>query len=378
MSDTPQLADTETTLVPPAPTPLAALHSALPRQMHAGCETPQSFSSAPAELDALLHGAAAFDLGYRTRILITGSDRLRWLNGMVTNSVQSLPERTGNYTFILNAQGRIQGDGYVYREADFLLLDTDRSQAGHLMQHLDHFIIMDDVELHLLDSSSTAIGIAGPDAPRILSSLGLPVPAPLHLSIASIHDIDVTVVHEYGDLAPRFALWFEPQFTSTLWQALLAAGALPAGIAAVEALRILSGTPLYGTDLLEKHLAQETGQTRALNFNKGCYLGQEIVERIRSRASVHRGLRQFALSGTAPSPGIELRAAGDDPASGEGRPIGNLTSIATYNLLGLPTTLALGVVRIEPLERRAVLQFDGGTATALDEPPHVPAARQTS
>ncbi len=371
MSESPQLADTPP-IIRPMPTPIASLHPQVPLAPFAGCETPQVFSTAAAELKSMLSGAAAFDLGYRTRILITGSDRLRWLNGMVTNAVQALPEGQGNYSFILNAQGRIQGDGYVYREAGFLLLDTDRSQAPHLMQHLDHFIIMDDVELKLLDSSTTAIGIAGPGAPGILAALGLPAPGPLHFTIAEYQGFDITVVQEYGIRTPRYALWFEPQFAEQIWNAVLAAGAVPAGIAALESLRILEGTPRYGADILEKHLAQETAQARALNFNKGCYLGQEIVERIRSRASIHRSLRQFVLTGAVPATGAELRAP--DAATAEARPIGNLTSVAAYELPGIPATLALGVVRIEPLERHAILEFDGGTALPLDAPPALPAA----
>ena len=76
------------------------------------------------ELDSLLHSAGVSDLGWRGKILVTGSDRLRWLNGMVSNAVQSLPEGQGNYSFLLSVQGRIQGDCYVYRRAGDLLLDT--------------------------------------------------------------------------------------------------------------------------------------------------------------------------------------------------------------------------------------------------------------
>ena len=100
-----------------------------------------------AELDSLLHSAGVSDLGWRGKILVTGGDRLRWLNGMVSNTVQSLPEGQGNYSLLLSVQGRIQGDCYVYRRAEDLLLDTGIDQVPALMRHLDHFVIMDDVEL---------------------------------------------------------------------------------------------------------------------------------------------------------------------------------------------------------------------------------------
>ena len=95
------------------------------------------------------------------RVHITGSDRVRWLNGMVTNSVKALAPGQHNYTFILNAQGRIQGDAQVYALSDALILETDRSQLAHLWAHLDRFIIMDDVELSEISRTSTTIGVTG-------------------------------------------------------------------------------------------------------------------------------------------------------------------------------------------------------------------------
>lgn len=359
MSETPQITETELTS-------LAALHAGAGLQPYRGRITPRVFSTPQQELASLAHSAAVFDLGYLTRIRMTGEDRLRWLNGMVTNTVQSLPIGYGNYTFILNAQGRIQGDGYVFRSEDHLLLETDRAQAPHLLAHLDHFIIMDDVELHELDETNTTLGLAGPQAPAILADLGLPVPEPLAFSAGSLKGIPVTVVHAYGPLVPRFELWLSADHSALAWEALAAAGAAPAGFEAIEQLRILEGTPLYGADITDRYLAQETNQSRALNFNKGCYLGQEIVERIRSRATIHRTLRQFELHGPVPSPGTELRAEGDDKLVGE------ITSAAHYALPGLPDTFALGFIRSEAVERKLPITYSGGTAVPLDAPPSLP------
>jgi folate-binding protein YgfZ len=149
-----------------------------------------------------------------------------------------------------------------------------------------------------------------------------------------------------------------------------AAGAVPCGTAALESLRILSGIPLYGIDILDRHLAQETGQARALNFNKGCYLGQEIVERIRSRATIHRILRQFSLSGDAPAiePGQTLPLSSDQA---ERNPVGELTSLARIELPAFARTLALGFIRAEVLERKLPITYSGGAANPLDAPPQV-------
>jgi folate-binding protein YgfZ len=347
-------------------TPLAALHPASDLQMHLGRITPRVFLGQESELASLVHSAAVYDLGYLTRIRITGDDRIRWLNGMVTNTVQSLPEGYGNYTFILNAQGRIQGDGYVFRNADHLLLETDRTQVPRLLAHLDHFIIMDDVVLQELDAATTTLGLAGPGAAAILDKLSLPVPENLASAQATLNGAPLTVVHAYGVLVPRFELWLATEHLAEVWQALTEAGAAPAGFAALNALRILEGTPLYGADITDRYLPQETAQARALNFNKGCYLGQEIVERIRSRATIHRELHQFELTGELPQPGTELRAEGEE------RPIGEITSAMHYALPGLPRTFALGYIRLEALERKAVITYQGGTAIPLDAPPALP------
>ncbi len=114
------------------------------------------------------------------------------------------------------------------------------------------------------------------------------------------------VARGYGVLAPHYELWVQAAEIPALWQALMEAGASPVGAATLEAFRIAEGIPAYGIDIAERDLPQETSQMRALSFNKGCYLGQEIVERIRSRGSVHRHLRQLELSGPVPAAGAEL------------------------------------------------------------------------
>ena len=345
-------------------TPLSAALEQ-PGVLYRGAWTPGSFAGLREECDALLHSAGISDAGWRAKIRVTGGDRLRWLNGMVSNTVQSLPEGQGNYSFLLSVQGRIQGDCYVYRRADDLILDTDRDQAATLMAHLDHFVIMDDVELADVSMQWTSLSLAGPAAPQVLAALGFApastVTANARMHSAQIGEVPCTLIEAPSGLVPHYELWFAPEHVLAVWETVQAAGATPCGVDAVEGLRVLEAIPLYGVDLNDRDLPQETAQTRALNFSKGCYLGQEIVERIRSRGKVNRQFRQFALQGAAPA---QLPA---DLQSGE-QSVGRITSVAALPGAGL---LGLGFVRVEVVERHAELVFDGGVAIPLAVPPAI-------
>lgn len=323
------------------------------------------FSSLSQELAALIEGAGAFDLGYRAQIAVTSEDRLRWLNGMLTNNIQGLAEGAGNYSFVLNAQGRIQGDCDAFRLADHLLVITDRSQFSALLEHFDRFIIMDDVSLEDRSAVRTALGLAGPHAAQLLVALGLSLPesvaAPgaFWLTEARIGGVPVQLTGGYPGVSPRFELWCSPENVRTLWDVLLAAGALPCGLSAADALRVLEAIPRFGVDIAGRDLPQETSQARALHFSKGCYLGQEIIERIRSRGQVHRRLAQFTLSAAPATLPVELTAAG------ETTPAGRITSAALYK----DTHYGLGIVRNEAIERHPALDYPGGVATLLPQSP---------
>lgn len=389
---------TRTSVSTPLSAALAAQGSTHELALHCGAWTPRVFDEVAKEVHALLHSAGVSDLGWRGKILVTGGDRLRWLNGMVSNAVQSLPEKQGNYSFLLSVQGRIQGDCYVYRRADDLLLDSGYDQIPGLMRHLDHYIIMDDVELADVSRQWTAITLTGPKARNVLETLGFDVlgfdalgfdatstalGSNVRMSGARIGEVACTIVESYHVAVPRYELWFPPQQALAVWETLQAAGAVPCGLEAMEALRVLEAVPLYGVDLNDRDLPQETGQTRALNFSKGCYLGQEIVERIRSRGKVNRQFRQFVLQGDQPAAlPADLRSAEQS--------VGHLTSFASLATAGQPKLLALGFIRVEAVRAEAIrakaiqteatdrndpqngaITYDGGVATALTAPPQI-------
>jgi folate-binding protein YgfZ len=303
------------------------------------------FGDPRAEFAALRGGCGVYDLGYRAKISLTGADRVRWLNGMVTNNIRDLAVGRGLYAFLLNPQGRILGDLYAYNRGDSIEVDTDRSQLETILATFDHYIIMDDVEVTNFSGQLTVLGIAGPKARAVLQAAGIAVPElqPLQLVDATCSCdcgcVQCTVVR--SDIAMEsYELWLAPAEVRKTWNALLASGATPVGHEALEMARIAAGIPRYGVDIRERDLPQETEQMRALNFDKGCYVGQEIVERIRSRGAVHRKFTGFALDGA-----VQI-TAGAKILMG-GKEVGEVTSAASLPFGTGEKTIVLGYIRRE-------------------------------
>ncbi len=354
----------------PQATAFAALleSASFPHQLsvYRGVLTPLVLDAPCAETAALATSAACHDMGWLRRVAVRGEDRFRWLSGMVTNAVQTLAPIGGAWNLVLTAQGRIQGDLTVWRDGDTLELEIDTAQYDRLLAHLERFIIMDDVELVPL-SGEAALGLTGPTADEVLARVGLPILAePMTSTRVEWNGLDLRIARDYGLLGFHYTLWVaEPQL-GKLWKFLRAAGATPAGCAALEAFRIAEAIPAYGVDMVERDLPQETSQMRALHFSKGCYLGQEIVERIRSRGNVHRHLRPLELFGPVPTPGTELFLEG-------GAPAGQITSAAQLCLPSANRTFALAMVRAEAELRNQPFNYSQGsqtgTAGILTTPP---------
>jgi len=316
-----------------------------------GAETALSFGDAAAEYAALRQRAGIFDLGWRSKLRVSGPDRVRWMNGMVTNNIADLPLDRGAYCFLLNVQGHILGDMYVYHRGEYLLVDTDAWQSDGLRGNLEKFIIMDDVEIASFDDQLTAIGVQGPQSETILKKSGVSIETADSLSVqeSTLAGKKTTLVR--SDIPNRVELWIAPSDAAATWQALLAAGAEPAGVEALELDRIARGEPRYGQDIRERELPQETGQQRALHFQKGCYIGQEIVERIRSRGAVHRQFSGFIFGDFLPAPGAKIEAAGKE--------VGEITSTAALPGNNGGRRVGLGYIRQEAAQSAAPLTVGG-------------------
>lgn len=274
--------------------------------------------------EALRQSAAIIDVSARGRIRVTGEDRQRLLHAMTTNHVQEMQPGQTRYAFFLNAQGRILADVWIVCQADALILDVEPEVREKVFQHLDRYIIADDVTLEDITETTSEFAVEGPSAARpegIVIEGGLTGQPGFRVIVPSGESVAV-------DAAP-----------CTLEEA--------------RVVRVENGVPRYGEDILETNLVQETGRNEALHFSKGCYLGQEIVERVRSRGQVTKGLVALAIGGTdVPAAGSkvmsddkeagEIRSAVWSPAQGRVRAVALLRTA----LLGAPLTAGGAAVEV--------------------------------
>jgi aminomethyltransferase len=287
---------------------------------------------------ALREAAGYIDLSARGKIFAAGEDRVRLLHAMTTNHIQQLQPGQGCYAFFLTAQGRVLADANVFILPDRILLDVEPELRQTLYQHLDKFIIADDVTLEDASESLTAMGVEGPRAAEKLAAMGAPIP-------------EAPYSHREwnGGIVARVSATGEPGFRIFL-PANQMPPFTPVDAESVRVVRLEHARPRYGEDIFDTTLPQETQQSHALNFNKGCYIGQEIVERIRSRGHINRMLVGLRIDSTqAPAAGAKLTAGGAE--------VGEITSAAFSPALG--KVVALGYVRAQFAAPGSGLQADG-------------------
>jgi tRNA-modifying protein YgfZ len=241
---------------------------------------------------------------------VYGEDRQRLIHAMSTNDVKSLQPGQGCYAFFLSAQGRILSDVTIFALEHFLLLDVEPAQRKPMMEHLDKFIIADDVRLEDSSDQQTTLAIEGPAARDILDAIDAPVPANDY-DIVDWADRHIVKTSYTG--AGGYHIYLNPMDAPILRENLQDTLVAPASDDEVETARILYARPLYGVDITDANLPQETQLTHALHFSKGCYLGQEIVERIRSRGHVNKVLTRLEYASDAPAPEGTITSSTLDP-----------------------------------------------------------------
>jgi folate-binding protein YgfZ len=303
--------------------------------------------------------AAWLDVSQRSKILVAGPDRARLLHAMTTNNIQRMVPGTGCYGYFLNAAGRILADANIFCRTNHFLLDSAPELAEKLYQHLDRFIIADDVTLESASTRLGSIALEGPNAQKAMGVLGAPVP-----NMAFGHE-------EWGSrLVARvsitgldgFRIFFPAEERAELAAQLEKAGVAAAAEDMFRTVRLETGKPVYREDISERYLAQETNQTHALHLQKGCYLGQEIVERVRSRGQIHRVLMPIRIYADAPPvPGTKLQV--------EGKDVAQITSAVYSPASG--HVVALAYVRVEYAKPGTELRL-GTTRATVGQPFTIP------
>jgi folate-binding protein YgfZ len=347
-------------------TPLASAHARAGAQMGVwfGCALPDTFGDPAAEFRNASESVALIDKNYRAYLSFAGPDRMRYLNAVLTNDIKSLSAGQGNVSLLLNPQGHILAEIETYAFPDKLFCVSYAMIRERLVEVLDKFIIMDDVTLTDETERFGTLALEGPKAAvvvREVSAVDIGTIGELSSTDGAVGAIPCRIVMRSpgGVLGAEFVV--EREKLPALWEILLNAtrkhGGGPMGYSALSGLRLAQGLPWFGYDFGEKQIPHEAGlQNSHISYTKGCYTGQEIVERVRSRGQVNRQRVRLAFSGKAvPDAGTPLMK--------ENKEVGFVTRAAKAWDSVPPRILGMGYVRKEGNAPGTTLQWAAGTAT---------------
>jgi folate-binding protein YgfZ len=314
-----------------------------------GAEVVNDYGGWLGEHAALREMAGVLDLSFRGRICLTGADRVRLLNGQVTNNVKNLRVGEGCYAALVTARGRLVSDLNIANLANELLLDFEPGLTEVIAQRLEKYIIADDAQVVDAAPHYGLLSVQGPKAKTVVSGLGLPWELPLKpMNFVSLND--ATLGEMYLMNQPRlgtegFDLFAPTASLGAIADKLTAAardvGGRICGWRALETARIEAGIPRYGADMDETNLAPEAGiESRAISYSKGCYIGQEVIARIRTYGQVAKALRGLRLADDL----SKLPVRGDKLFH-DGKEVGYVTSAVASPVL--KANIALGYARRE-------------------------------
>jgi folate-binding protein YgfZ len=326
-----------------------------------GAEIVSSYGDTVAEHAALRASAGVLDLSFRSRICLTGADRVRFLHGQVTNDVKRLRPGEGCYAAIVTAKGKMESDLNIYALPDELLLDFEPGLTAGITQRLEKYIVADDVQVVDVAPPYGLLSVQGPTAEAVVRALGVfqdvplkpfqfvkisdPTVGEIYLVAQSRISADNAPTNATAPLIRGFDLFVPTDSLGAVADKLIAAakalGGRPCGWEALEMARIEAGIPRFGIDMDESNLPLECGlEARAVNYNKGCYIGQEVINRIHSLGHVNKELRGLRLADDL----TNLPAKGDKLFR-DGKEVGYVTSAVKSPALN--KTIALGYVRRE-------------------------------
>ena len=257
---------------------------------------------------ALRDSAAWLALDARGRLIARGCDRVRFLHNVTSNEVKKMTPGAGCYAFLLTAQGRIQADLHLFCFDGHFLIDTEPDLREKVPGLILKYKVADQIELEDVTDKTASIAVEGPGAAAILAACGAPLP---DADFAHVAWGDSTVARISLTGQPGYRVYGPAERKAGWIFQLEAAGARAATDEDARLVRIENGKPRYGDDIRETSLPQEAQQMHAVSFSKGCYLGQEIVERIRAQGRVNRKLVRIEVQASEPlAPGTKLAAQG--------------------------------------------------------------------
>jgi folate-binding protein YgfZ len=350
-------------------TPLVALHKSAGAAMGTwfGCVLPDHWTDPRAEQEFARQSVALVDKNCRAYLSFAGPDRVRYLNAILTNNIKDLATGQGNVSLLLNPQGHILAEIETQALADSLLCVSYAMIRERLIESLDKYIIMDDVTLTDETQRYGTLAVEGPKAAAVAQELaGIDLRALPELgrggtAVASI-PCCITKRSPGGIAGAEFLA--ERETLAKLWQILSETvrkhGGGPMGYAALSAQRLAQGAAWFGYDFGEKQIPHEAGlEDSHISYTKGCYTGQEIVERVRSRGQVNRRRVDLIFDGaSAPDAGETLTV--------DGKEVGSVTRAAVPSFLA--QAIGMAYVRKDHNARGSQLKWSGGAAVVSKFP----------
>jgi glycine cleavage system T protein len=361
--------------------PFDAIHRRLGATMveRDGWAVPAAYGDVRREYEAVREGGAGlFDLSSRGRIQVSGTEAVQFLNGLITNDMKTLAVNHWMPAAFPNVQGRLIAIVRVVRLKDegtgktacpAFLIDTEAATHAAVLKNIERFTLAGDFRVTDVTHQTALISVQGSKAADVVRAVMGETAAALEANEV-FATTDVTVIRSSPTAELGFDLLVTAEQANSLWERLQAAGAEPVGFEALEILRIEAGLPRYGVDMDETNVVTETGLDEAVSYTKGCYVGQEIIARIKYRGHVAK-----KLSGLLFAEGAKAEA-GATIKSTDGKDIGRITSI-TFSPQ-LQRTIALGYLKFDYLSVGTVVSVISGSSEVEARVMELPFLRPTT
>ena len=322
------------------------------------------------QYQAVMESSVVIDRSHLVRVAVRGADRTAFLHNMLSADIKNLPPGAGTEGTFLTNKGKLVSNLTVFHDDDRILMEMESERVSALIEALSRYIISEDVTLESLQGDEASFSLEGPGANELVATLtggsaskfnGLDGLA--HLGVVSSDGVRITARRH--DPSPRLDVAAPASKALELLENARANGAVIGSSALAETRRIEAGRPRFGTDMDESHMPLEAGLDEAINFDKGCYIGQEYVVRLAHRGHLNRKLVGIKIALEHSHGRLDVPSAGSPVAAGD-KEAGALTSAAYSPTLG--AVVALGYLRREFFELGTEVEIDGKTGAVTPLP----------